>query len=203
MNRRNSTIRQHILEVTSTLIRELGSEALRISEVAARANVGVPTIYYHFQSKTELIAEAQSSIYMRLLEPLHESLSRAETAASGGKQSAFWAAIGENMVMAWSAGQPDEDLAIVKLLIDVWSHPAAKREFRERLENQFDRWLKLIEQAKQRGWIDQDTDSRALIAAFWSATIGQMIIRESSLIDPTPENVRGFFLRAIEVRKGS
>jgi hypothetical protein len=63
--------------------------------------------------------------------------------------------------------------------------------------------MNLIESARVLGWIDQDVDAEALIATFWPATIGQVIIAGSARINPSPERVRDFFVNAIGGKSGA
>jgi AcrR family transcriptional regulator len=202
MDRNIADVRQHILDVTAAMISAEGSK-FRIKDVARRSNVGVPTIYYHFKSKTQLSAEAQTQNYIKATEQLHKFLSMAEAAANERDEEGFWAAIGENIVLAWSSGRPDDSWAIVKLLLDVWADPRAKERFLVGLDLQFERWMNLIESARVLGWIDQDVDAEALIATFWPATIGQVIIANSARINPSPERVRDFFVNAIGGKSGA
>jgi AcrR family transcriptional regulator len=195
--RRDSETRQRILDVTVAAIEKDGSRHVRIAEVANRSRVGVPTIYYHFQSRTQLIAEAQVAIYQRLTEPLHVYLPRVEAALANDDQEAFHEALGENTEMAWTLGQLDEKWGIVKLLLDVWSQPKVRDEFCTRLDVQFERWNDAMEHAKDLGWISDKVDSRTLVATFWAASIGQVITSNSPQFNPTPKQVRGFFDFAI------
>ena len=188
--------RQHILDVTAAMFNDQGAP-IRIKDIAHKSNVGIPTLYYHFRSKTQLFAEAQAQNYSRDTEQLHACLMMAETAVRDGDEEGFWTAVGDNMVLAWTRGRPDDRWAVIKLLLDVWADPRAKKEFLDDLDLRFDRWLLLIESARQLGWINQDVDAETLIATFWPATIGQVIIADSSRINPSPERVRDFFLNAV------
>ena len=194
--RGDSNTRQHILDIAVGIIAESGSSDLRVVDVAKRASVGVPTIYYHFESRSQLIAEAQVLAYLKVIEPLHGLLEAAEAAIVAGDQAAYEAAVGANMVLAWKSGQPGDRWAVVKLLLDVWAHTATQVRFCEMLDQQFLRWIDAVNQAKQLGWIDPSIDGRTLIALFWSASIGQVITSSSASIDPSPEGVRDFFLNA-------
>lgn len=178
------------------MISENQSHNIRISEVARRSNVGVPTIYYYFESRTQLIAEAQLFSYSRRTEHLHECLTRAEAATLAKDEAAFWSAIGENLELAWIAGQGENRWDIVKLLLDVWADPGTRERFSEQLESQFKRWIDAVELAKDNGWIIRDLDSRVLISTFWSASIGQAVTDGSSQLDATGEQVRAFFIKA-------
>ena len=199
MGRNGSDTRNHILDTTSKMISENESHNIRITDVAKRSNVGVPTIYYYFESRTQLIAEAQLFSYSRRTEHLHQCLTRAEAATETKDDVAFWSAIGENLELAWSAGQGESKWDIVKLLLDVWADSGTRERFFEQLESQFKRWINAVEAAKDNGWIIRDLDSQVLISTFWSASIGQAVTDGSSQLNPTSEQVRAFFIKAARV----
>src|SRR5271169_1543666 len=123
--------RRHILEVASSMVAEAGSENFRIVDLAERAHIGVPTIYYHFVSRAQVVAEAQMANYFAMTEPLHRILARAETAIATRDAPEFWEAVRLNIMRAWSSGQFDEKRGLVKLLLDVWNDPASRVRFRE------------------------------------------------------------------------
>jgi AcrR family transcriptional regulator len=106
--------RQHILDVTAAMFSENRSK-LRIKDIAKTSGVGIPTLYYHFKSKSQLFAEAQAQNYMKASQQLHTHLSRAESAMEERDEPGFWTAVGENMVLAWTSGRPNDSWAIIKL----------------------------------------------------------------------------------------
>lgn len=194
--------RQHILDVTAAMFSEHRSK-IRIKDIAKTSGVGIPTLYYHFKSKSQLYAEAQAQNYMKATQQLHKYLTMAETAVADRDEEGLWTAVGANMVLAWTSGRPNESWDIIKLLLDVWADPRAKKKFLDDLDLQFDRWIKLIDSARVLGWIDPNVDAETLIATFWPATIGQVIIAGSTRINPSPEQVRDFFLNAIGRKAGA
>src|SRR5487761_2284742 len=169
---KESLMRSHMIEVASEMIVESGSASFRIADLAQRANVGVPTIYYHFESRTQIIAEAQMANYFKMTVPLHRFLSNAETALSTRDEAAFWKAIRDNMLKAWSSGAMNDKMGIVKLLLDVHLDEKSRELFRDRLDIQFAR----------------------LVAVFWSASIGQIITVGSKFIDVSPHDAGAFLL---------
>ncbi|MHB1208394.1 MAG: TetR/AcrR family transcriptional regulator [Acidimicrobiales bacterium] len=196
MGRSGSGTRDHIIDTTLTMISESESHNVRIFEVAQRSNVGVPTIYYYFESRTQLIAEAQLHSYSRRTENLHQCLTRAEEATGVNDEAAFWSAIGENLELAWAAGQGESKWDVVKLLLDVWADPGTRERFTQKLETQFQRWINAVERAKDNGWIIRDLDSQVLISTYWSASIGQAVIDGSTHLNPTGAQVCAFFIKA-------
>jgi AcrR family transcriptional regulator len=190
----DTNTRQHIIDVTEEMLSERSSTEIHLADIADQAHVGVQTIYYHFQSRNQLIAEAQASAYARLTMPLHEYLLMAENAIVEEDEATFWNAMGENISLAWTHGQHGDQWKISKLLIDIWLDEKTQRAFSERLEVQFDRWINAIEAAKPLGWIDPEIDTYALITSCWAASIGQSLFASSAKICYTPQSIRDFFV---------
>jgi AcrR family transcriptional regulator len=186
--------RRRIIESTEELLAQRGSNDLHLADVAEKAKVGLQTIYYHFDSRTQLIAEAQVSTYFRLIGPLHEYLTTAEKAIVDRDEAKFWNALGENVMLAWSYGKADDQWQITKLLIDIWADDKTRDEFRAGLEVQVERWINTIDSAKPLGWIKPDLDTYALVTSCWAASIGQALFVNSSKIHYTPESIRDFFM---------
>jgi hypothetical protein len=192
--------RQNVLAVAAKMIRESASGELTYPGVAERADVEVSTIESLFDSRCQLVAEAQMANYFAMIEPHHLVLSRVESAVAEHDQTAYWAAVEENLDMAWSSGQIDEKWGVVNLLHDVWSDPFSQRHFCDLLDIQFERWIAVIEGAQKLGWIDPQLDAKALTAIFWSASIGQVITSNSTFLDLSASNVRDFYLRIVRQR---
>lgn len=194
VNKGDSSTRQHIIDVSEHMLEQRASSEIHLADIADQAHVGVQTIYYHFQSRNQLIAEAQASAYARLTKPLHEYLLMAEKALVEEDQATFWTALGDNITLAWSDGQLGDQWRISKLLIDIWLDEKTQRQFSEVLEIQFDRWINAIEAGKLLGWIDPEIDTYALITSCWAASIGQSLFARSAKICYTPQSIRDFFV---------
>jgi hypothetical protein len=105
------------------------------------------------------------------------------------------------MEMAWSSGQVNEKWGILNLLHDIWSDPFSQSHFCDLLDIQFDRWITVVRQAQDLGWIDEDIDAKSLTAVFWSASVGQVITAGSTTLNPSSEDVRDFYMRIVRGRK--
>jgi len=191
--------RRHIIDSAETLLAQRGSSDLHLADVAELAHVGLQTIYYHFDSRTQLIAEAQASAYFRLTRPLHEYLGTAERALVEKDEATFWEALGDNLVLAWSYGERDDQWKITKLLIDIWADEKTRIEFRAGLEIQVERWINAINAAKPLGWIRPGLDTYALVTSCWAASIGQALFVNSAKIHYTPESICDFFVEIARV----
>jgi AcrR family transcriptional regulator len=186
--------RRHIIEVAEAMLAERPSGEIHLADIAEQAHVGVQTIYYHFDSRNQLIAEAQAATYQKLTEPLHEYLISCESALAAGDEATYWSAMGDNITLAWAYGISGDRWKIPKLLIDISSDAKTQRDFSEKLEVQLERWINVIEGGKRRGWIDPDIDTYALITSCWAGSVGQALFANSSKIYYTPESIRDFFM---------
>lgn len=195
MGRYNADTRLQIIAAAETLLSSRDSGVIRINDVAETANIGVPTVYYYFESRDQLIAEAQASIYLKLIEPLHQYLAIAEAAIIAMDEATLLGAMGDNLAMAWSLGQLDGGWKMTKLLMDVWSDPTTQRAFCKSLDAQLERWITAIESSKSLGWIDQEIEVNALITSCWTGSMRQAIFSDSEKMKCSPESIRDFFLK--------
>jgi len=193
-----SETKRHILSVTVKLLEKTSSTNLRLVDVAKAAFVAVATIYYHFDSREQLIAEAQAITFLMLTEPLHGMFARAEVALVSGDRDDFWGAIGDHIRLSWAMGVRDDERGVLTVLRDVHSQPHTRRDFDQEVSASFSRFAHLLEEAKALGWVRKSIDARALIILFWAASPGQGLIRNLHLEAIAPERIRDMFLDIIE-----
>lgn len=187
-------MRDAILDAASFLAAKSDGHEFRFESVAAMAEVDISTVEYFFDSVVQLKAEAQLTNYFHLIEPHHLALSRVETAVNEDDEELFWRAIDESMVLAWSTGQTGSRWGLFRLLNDIWSDPFSQSHFCELLDLQFERWIAVIERAKDQGWLEPDLDVRALVTVLWSASVGQVITAGSKVVDLSPQENRDFLM---------
>ncbi|HTB09474.1 MAG TPA: TetR/AcrR family transcriptional regulator [Acidimicrobiales bacterium] len=192
--------RQRIIECTEQLLLEIGSSDLHLTKVAERAQVGLQTIYYHFESRTQLIARAQASAYLRLIAPLHGYLEIVERALAERDEETYWRALGENTALSWSYAHHDDKWQTTTLLIDIWADDFTREEFRAALDVQVERWVTVIDAGKPLGWVREDLDTYALVTTCWAGSIGQSIFANSEKNHYSPESINDFFLSVVRAR---
>jgi AcrR family transcriptional regulator len=197
----DSGTRRHVLDVTEMLLATRLSSELRLIEVAREADVVVQTIYYHFGSFGRLIAEAQMSAYLRIIEPSRQYLAIAEVAIAECNEEAYWKAIGDDIERLWSFRGSGDEWRISKLLIDVVSDPHVRLEFRALLDVQFERWINVVEAGQRRGWVNAEMDPSVLVAFGWAATNGQEILSNTTMVRYTARGIRDFWLQVGRVKK--
>ncbi len=176
MDREDMSTRSQILAITAEMLETVPSDKLRISDVAESSNVAVPTIYYHFATRTRLIAQAQLLGYVALSEPNRTFLGLVETAVERDDRELFWRQVSDLMTFAWSRGQPDVSWRLLRMLLDIWSDDDTRQEFFVVIDDRVERWSRAMEEAKMRGWMNPEIDPAAPVIVYWAASLGQSFI---------------------------
>ena len=81
--------RKKIVNVASILVRQSGSQDLELVDVAKGANMSLETVEHFFESRTQLIGEAQMANYFAMVEAHHLVLARIEMAVEQGDEVTF------------------------------------------------------------------------------------------------------------------
>lgn len=176
MGLEDASTRSQILAVTAEMLETTSSEKLRIGDVADAANVAVPTVYYHFGTRTRLIAQAQLMNYVNLSEPNRTFLTLVEAAVSRDDRELFWRQVTDLMTFAWSRGQPDSSWRLLRTLLDIWSDEDTQKQFFTFIDERVERWSAAMETAKSRGWLNQEIEAAAPVIVYWAASLGQSFI---------------------------
>ncbi len=172
--------RDHILISAQALLRETGSAGLRVADLARRAHVGVPTIYYHFASREQVIAQARLRVYREMSRPMATYLEEMSAALDRGDPEAFRAGLVGDVATAWEAGVLDAEAGVMSLLLDIWADGATRQEFRALVGQRFERWVEMIERAQHRGWVAPGSHVATGVAVFWAASVGAAVVPEAS-----------------------
>jgi AcrR family transcriptional regulator len=66
-SRRGADRRAQLLDAAVRVIADVGARSMRVEEVAREAGVSTPLVYYYFDSRTDLLAEAFRHANMQML----------------------------------------------------------------------------------------------------------------------------------------
>jgi len=201
MRRTNSDVPKHILAATAAMLDETDSANIRVSAIAERANVGVPSIYYYFTSLPQLISLAQGLRHNELWAPLDDILVAMTSAVDNEDEAAYWAAWDQVFVVGWDPERRERMRHIAELLIDVRRDAAQSKAMREKQELQLKQRIEVIDKAKGFGWIDPDVDARSLSLIFWGSFIGQHLNFGSDLHVLEPEMMQKIFTKILRGRR--
>ena len=199
MARRDSQVKQHILTTTVGMIAEHGTTKVRVADVAREASVGIPTIYYHFESRAKLIAEAQVVRYEASMRPVRACMDEIEATLASGDVETFWEAVDAYVALVWSPAQVDGKFDVGVMLLDDSVDSVVRDEFLAIMNYQYQRWLDVVSAAQARGWFVPHVDGEAMTSLFWSASIGQVMAKNSSYKLLTPEVMVDLFRTIVHV----
>jgi AcrR family transcriptional regulator len=72
----SETTRERLIAVAQQLFRERGYEGTSLAAVAERLQISAPAVYYHFQSKDQLLFETQEAYARDMFSELEQATSR-------------------------------------------------------------------------------------------------------------------------------
>jgi AcrR family transcriptional regulator len=203
VKRLRSDTRNHIVAITSKLLATATGAELRITDIARAANVAIPTIYYHFESRGQLIAQAQV-FYLQAGEANPKPLIEAETAINARSEEQFWQTI-ERLIIGLSViDSASEDLALPIRLVDVWSDEAALVEYREAMNSHLERWKAVVEEAQIQGWLKNTFDPSVPFALVWALSLGHALLPARATVSLTPAMIQTIFVNTFgQTREGT
>src|SRR5450631_1938103 len=89
------------------MLGEMEIPDIRVGELARRAGVAIPTIYYSFRSLNDIIAEATVDLLHRFLVPYSQALSDMQSAVQNDDDAKFQGAATDFMERSWSSEAND------------------------------------------------------------------------------------------------
>lgn len=179
---RPRSIRSHqaILKATLDLLGEVGYERMSIEAIAARAEVGKPTIYRRYASKEELVADA--------IESLREEISIPNTGS-------FWGDLDLIIESAAKTAFTPLNRQLKALIISTAStNPQfAQIYWTKYLQPRRQAFRVVIERAKTRNEVFADTDSDLIFDLISGISLYAQIFQ------PTSEPWEAYVRRALEL----
>ena len=151
MARKDSKVREHILVTTVAMIAESGTDKVHVADVARRASVGIPTIYYHFDSRAKLIGEAQSVRYEQTIRPVRELMDEVESALADEDEKGFWDAVDRYVALVWTPSQVHGKYEVGTLLLDDSLDPDVRDVLFGAMNRQYRRWVDVVVDAPAAG----------------------------------------------------
>ncbi len=185
-SRDHSSTRRAILEATVRIIVEVGSEGVRVSDVARRASVGVPTVYYYFASRDALVAEAQVAHVEAVLASRRGHSVRWHAALEADDERAFYEAMRDYDLATVSSESRQRMWTLLTGLLDVRGNEIARRRFAELNDQALAEREAVMREAQRRGWLRSDVDTAAWIVLTASTVVGQVLVDGSDDYDIDP-----------------
>lgn len=182
-----------ILDAALALFRERGYRATRLGEVAERAGVSKPTLYYYFRNKDELLAEAVLRRLRATMAPLEALASQAAPASTRLRLV---------LRKLWDAYRTPEVAQGFRMVLGELATEAPALFGLWVSEGLMHRWElveRLVEEGKGLGEFRPDADAKVAARVIVAALTLQAALRTRVDVDePDPVDPDRFFDSAVE-----
>jgi AcrR family transcriptional regulator len=182
---------QEILDAARRLLAERGYDEMTMDELAEAVGISKPTLYQHFKSKDDLIANVVMSALTTLEQHLHEA-----TEANPIQQIEM--AITFLLKRRYGADNPFTGINTVNIMRTLHTHPPLA-DCKHRL---MDRLRTLVDQSKAKGEIAADIPTDVIVRSMFcllgaaADPQGYLLMQESDL-DSAIQGVVSLFMRGI------
>ena len=157
------------------MLSEMDVHDIRVGDLARRAGVAIPTIYYSFRSLDDIIAEATVVSLNRFLVPYAQALSDMGEAVDDNDQVAFQESATTFMARCWSA-EANQGIHRLAPLI-AYFRQIAPDDVRLRTvqAREVAGMIAALSKAQGRGWIAPNDDVTAFVIVHWTCVLGQAV----------------------------
>ena len=166
-------------------------------DIAKRANVGIPTIYYHYSSREFLISEAQVENFRRLMSDRHKYLREWRDSLTNGDRERFVEAFHAYHLEIASDETTEAMWEMVRVLADIRTDHEARRRFVEIHDAALEERVSIVVDAQRLGWLNPELDARAYAAHSGTAILGRILLEGSEHFSIEPEALHGLIWRWI------
>lgn len=158
------------------MIAEVGHERFRITDLAARTGVGVPTVYYYFESRDQIIAESQVHNWSTRTEPTPERVQKTSDSITFDDRETFMEVLHDNLAQIWQTRSTGAGMDAIYQMVDIWANDDAREQMSTTVRERAQYWTSFTAEAQRRGWLVADVDPSLLVSLFWAAAFGQVIV---------------------------
>jgi AcrR family transcriptional regulator len=175
IERRDSDTRDRILAASISIIAADGSANLRMADVADVATVGVPTIYYYFSSRENLVAAAQAERFRHLLDGDRALLEDLRTHLENKDLEAWLETSDLLSGRYWGAIVTELIWEIIEIFADIRREEQVRIEVGTVVRDALAFRAETFRMAQENGWADDTIDPLSWVTYFFGATLGQVI----------------------------
>jgi AcrR family transcriptional regulator len=164
-----------VVEEMVVMLGEMDIHEVRVGDLARRAGVAIPTVYYNFHSLTDVIAEATVVTLNRFLVPFSQLLSDMGGAVVNEDEEKFRDAASDFVDRCWSP-EANEDVHRLAPLI-AYFRQVAPEDVRLRAvqAREVAGLIEVLHAAQEKGWIRNEDDATAFVIVHWTCVLGQAI----------------------------
>ncbi len=164
-----------VVEEMVVMLGQLDLHEVRVGELARRAGVSIPTVYYHFRSLGDIVAEATVVIVRQFLEPFATRLADMARLTLEGDESGFRVASGHFMDHCWSPATNKEVHRVAPLVAYFRQVAPEDVRLRQQQARALGGLIDVVTAAQHRGWISEHDDATAFAVLHYTCVMGQAV----------------------------
>ena len=169
-----------VVDEMVVMLSEMNVPDIRVGDLARRAGVAIPTVYYSFRSLDDIIAEATVISLNRFLVPYAQALTDLQDSVDQGDEAAFHEAASTYMERCWSAEANDGIHRLAPLI--AYFRQIAPEDVRLRTvqAREVAGLIAALVAAQDKGWIEPTDDATAFVIVHWTCVLGQAVFYHPS-----------------------
>ena len=183
--------RARILRAAAELVSEGPSREVRVLDVAERAHVGTPTIYYHFSSREVLLAEAQVENFFRLLGDRSGHIEVLTDAIERRDREAFVAGYRQYLTEISAPETTERMWQLTRVLLDISADPVARARFVVAHDASLQQRIDIFSRAQERGWVDASINATAYVLESGALILGRIMF-DGTTHQVSPEDLADY-----------
>ena len=185
MGRRETETRQQILDSCVALIEQAGGRRLRVKEIAEAANVAIPTIYYYFDDRETLLAEAHTVRLLEIFSELDGDRSRTVEAVEAVDQDGSVEAVAAVREPYWDPVKRETVWRYVEALTELHRDPVVFDRVAKVIEERIMQRVDTVAELQRHGWVTDQVDAGQWVLFYFGAVFGQVFWDMCPNIDTT------------------
>lgn len=167
--------KQGIIAVMATMLEESELHRIRVSDVARRASVSVPTLYYHFKSLADVVVEAVYVSLLDFVKGFTPSMIAMRDAVADEDEKAFIDGLEAFLAHSWSLEIAREVHRLAPLMTHFRESAPEDVRMRELQAKGLVELANYLTAASERGWIILEDSVTTFVVAHWTCVFGQSV----------------------------
>jgi len=167
--------KQGIVAVMVTMLEESELHRIRVSDVARRASVSVPTLYYHFKSLADVVVEAVYVSLVEFVRGFKPAMTAMRDALADENEAAFITGLEAFLAHSWSLEIAREVHRLAPLMTHFRESAPKDVRMRELQAKGLVELATYLTAASERGWIILEDSVTTFVVAHWTCVFGQSV----------------------------
>lgn len=189
--------REKIVATTVEMLRDCEIHSLRVSALAQKASVAVPTIYYHYRSVSDVVVEATIVTLQDFLRAFNAIQEEMRTAIERDDKHFFLRSLQQFIDRSWSQATALEVHRIEPLIAHFRTVARGDSRMRSIQVKVVSDLTEILQGALAKGWLVDDIDLNAFVVLHWTAVLGQALFWHPSFgpLTAVERDSAGYHLR--------